>query len=126
MIPETKPNDWHDLAARLLRHLDEGTTDSADSTHTVAVDDYLDADRWAVEVDRIFRKSPVVVALTAHVREPGSYRSVELAGVPVLTVRQADGSVRTFINSCRHRGAQVVPHGCGTARRLTCPYHAWS
>lgn len=120
------PNDWGDVAVRLLDHLGAGTTDSADAPMAVAVGDYLDADRWYVEVDRIFRRSPVVVALTAHLPAPGAYRSVELAGVPVLTVRQADGGVKSFINACRHRGAQVVGHGCGSARRFTCPYHAWT
>ncbi|WP_116997202.1 aromatic ring-hydroxylating oxygenase subunit alpha [Desertimonas flava] len=126
MIPETRPNDWDEIVARLLVHLDAGTTDSADGVHAVDVSDYLDADRWAREMDRIFRHSPVVVALTAHLPEPGSYRSIDLAGIPVLSVRQADGSVRAFINACRHRGAQIVAHGTGKARRFTCPYHAWS
>lgn len=126
MIPETRPNDWDEIAARLLTHLDAGTTDSAPDVHAVAVADYLGAERWGREVDRIFRRSPVVVALTAHVPMPGSYRSIDLAGIPVLTVRQSDGTVRAFINACRHRGAQVVPHGTGSARRFTCPYHAWS
>jgi phenylpropionate dioxygenase-like ring-hydroxylating dioxygenase large terminal subunit len=126
MIPETRANDWDEIVARLLVHLDAGTTDSADGVHAVDVSDYLDADRWAREMDRIFRHSPVVVALTAHLPEPGSYRSIDLAGIPVLSVRQADGSVRAFINACRHRGAQIVPHGTGKARRFTCPYHAWS
>ncbi|CAN5698553.1 hypothetical protein BH18ACT2_BH18ACT2_09000 [soil metagenome] len=126
MIPETRANDWDGLAARLLEHLDGGTTDSAESIRRVSVADYLDEDRWAREVERIFHRSPVVVALSAHIPTPGAYRSVELAGIPVLTVRQADGGVKAFINACRHRGAQVVAHGCGTARRFTCPYHAWS
>jgi phenylpropionate dioxygenase-like ring-hydroxylating dioxygenase large terminal subunit len=126
MIPEDRTNDWDELAARLLAHLDAGTTDSAPDVRAVDVRDYLDEERWAREVDRIFRHSPVVVALTAHVPTPGAYRSVDLAGIPVLTVRQTDGSVRAFINACRHRGAQVVPHGTGSARRFTCPYHAWS
>jgi len=126
MIPETRPNDWDDLAARLLKHLDEGTTDSAQGVRAVAVTDYLDPGRWAREVDRIFRRSPVVVALTAHLPQAGSYRSIDLAGVPVVSVRQGDGSVKAFINACRHRGARIVPHGCGSARRFTCPYHAWS
>jgi hypothetical protein len=39
-------NDWHDVAGRLLTHLDEDTTDSLDDTFTVAVDDYLDPARW--------------------------------------------------------------------------------
>jgi phenylpropionate dioxygenase-like ring-hydroxylating dioxygenase large terminal subunit len=41
-------------------------------------------------------------------------------------VRQPDGSVKAFVNVCRHRGAQVVEPGCGSARRFTCPYHGWS
>ncbi|MFK8023789.1 MAG: aromatic ring-hydroxylating dioxygenase subunit alpha [Ilumatobacter sp.] len=119
-------DDWHEVAGRLLTHLDENTTDSLDDTMTVEVTDYLDEERWEREVETIFRASPVVVALSAHLPAAGAYRSLDIAGVPVLTVRQADGSAKAFINACRHRGAQIVEHGCGTARRFTCPYHAWS
>jgi phenylpropionate dioxygenase-like ring-hydroxylating dioxygenase large terminal subunit len=119
-------HDWKEVAGRLLTHLDEDTTDSLPDTHTVAVGDYLDPERWQREVDVLFRTKPIVAALTAHLPEPGSYRSVEIAGVPVLTVRQNDGGVKAFINACRHRGSLVVEHGCAKARRFTCPYHAWS
>jgi phenylpropionate dioxygenase-like ring-hydroxylating dioxygenase large terminal subunit len=122
----TWENDWHQVAGRLLTHLDEDTTDSLDDTFTVSVDDYLDAGRWEREVEVLFRKGPVVAALSAHLPEPGSYRSIDIAGVPVLTVRQADGGVKAFVNACRHRGSRVVGDGCGQARRFTCPYHAWS
>jgi phenylpropionate dioxygenase-like ring-hydroxylating dioxygenase large terminal subunit len=118
--------DWHDVAGRLLTHLDENTTDSVDSTMTVPVDHYLDAQRWEREVDRLFRRGPVIGAMSAHLPAPGSYRAVEIAGVPLLTVRQGDGGIRAFVNACRHRGALVVAEGCGEARRFTCPYHAWS
>ena len=118
--------DWHDVAGRLLTHLDENSTDSLDGTLEVSVDHYLDVGRWEREVDVLFRNGPVVSAMSAHVPEPGSYRSIDIAGVPVLTVRQTDGSVKAFINACRHRGALVVGEGCGQTRRFTCPYHAWS
>jgi choline monooxygenase len=29
------------------------------------------------------------------------------------------------VNYCRHRGARTAD-GCGSARRFTCPYHAWT
>ena len=32
--------------------------------------------------------------------------------------------MRAFLNVCRHRGAPLA-EGCGTARALSCPYHAW-
>jgi phenylpropionate dioxygenase-like ring-hydroxylating dioxygenase large terminal subunit len=119
-------HDWFEVAGRLLTHLDEDTTDSLDSTFSVSVDDYLDPQRWEREIDVLFRSKPIIAALSAHLPGPGAYRSIEIAGVPVLTVRQADGGVRAFVNACRHRGALVVPDGCGQARRFTCPYHAWS
>ena len=118
--------DWHQVAGRLLTHLDENTTDSLDGTMIVPVEHYLDPRRWEREVDLLFRRKPVISAMSAHLPDPGSYRAIDIAGVPVLTVRQADGSVRAFINACRHRGALVVGEGCGHARRFTCPYHAWS
>ncbi len=48
----------------------------------------------------------------------------EIAGVPVLLVRDAD-CVRGFVNICRHRAHVVV---LGPQRRSTmqCPYHAWT
>ena len=119
-------NDWHEVAGRLLTHLDEETTDSLPSTRTVSVTDYLDRERWQREVDVLFRRGPVVVAMSAHLPAPGAYRAIEIAGVPVLTVRQPNGGVKAFINACRHRGSRVVPEGSGQARRFTCPYHAWS
>lgn len=119
-------HDWVDLVGRLLTHLDEDTTDSLEGTYTVSVEDYLDTERWEREIETLFRRGPVVAALSAHLPKPGAYRSIEIAGVPVLTVRQADGSVRAFVNACRHRGSLVVANGCGEARRFTCPYHAWS
>jgi len=123
---QTRPNDWDEVAARLLAHTEAGTTDSAPGPRTVPVSDYADPVRWEREVDVLFRRSPVVVALSAHIPTAGTYRAIEIAGIPVVTVRQPDGGVKVFVNVCRHRGAQVVEMGCGTARRFTCPYHGWS
>jgi phenylpropionate dioxygenase-like ring-hydroxylating dioxygenase large terminal subunit len=34
--------------------------------------------------------------------------------------------VRAFHNVCRHRASRLVAGGAGCAKRLTCPYHAWT
>jgi phenylpropionate dioxygenase-like ring-hydroxylating dioxygenase large terminal subunit len=57
--------------------------------------------------------------------EPGSFRTDDYAGVPILVVRGRDNKLRAFLNVCRHRGAKVA-QGCGTARVFSCPYHAWT
>ena len=55
----------------------------------------------------------------------GGYRNAETVGGSVLLVRDADGELRAFANTCRHRGARLT-QGTGTCVRLVCPYHAWS
>lgn len=89
------------------------------------VSDYTDPDRWQREVE-LFRTTPLVMAFSSELAEPGSYWAMTRVGVPVLLTRLKDGSVRMFINACRHRGAKVVQDGQGTAPRLTCIYHAWT
>src|SRR5688500_15792875 len=113
------------LAKRMLALHEAGTTDQAPDVHRVASSSYIDPVRWQLEVERIWKRVPLPLALTCEIREPGSYKSMDAVGVPVLVTRGADGVARAFLNSCRHRGAIVAPEGCGTARRFTCPYHGW-
>lgn len=60
-----------------------------------------------------------------QLREPGQYVALEIAGMPVVAVRDRDGQLRAFYNVCRHRAHELVS-GSGTARNLVCPYHAWT
>ncbi len=115
-----------ELTRRTLAHALAGTVPQADSVVEIPVANYLDEQRWQREVDRIFRRVPLTLGFSAELAEPGSYQALDAVGVPVLLSRGADGKMRAFINQCSHRGAVVVDEGVGTARRFTCPYHAWS
>ena len=42
-----------------------------------------------------------------------------------LVMRGKDGKLRGFYNVCSHRAHELLK-GCGTAKVITCPYHAWS
>jgi phenylpropionate dioxygenase-like ring-hydroxylating dioxygenase large terminal subunit len=57
--------------------------------------------------------------------KPGAFSTDEFTGAPILIVRGSDGTLRAFLNVCRHRGAKVA-QGCGQARVFSCPYHAWT
>ena len=37
----------------------------------------------------------------------------------------AEGELRAFANSCRHRGARLL-NDQGECKRIVCPYHSWS
>jgi phenylpropionate dioxygenase-like ring-hydroxylating dioxygenase large terminal subunit len=86
---------------------------------------YADAAHLAAE-QAVLRNAPLVVAHESEVANPGDFATNSLSATPVLVVRQADGSVKAFVNLCRHRGSQVVMEPSGCERRFTCPYHAWS
>ena len=114
------------LTGRVFEHYKAGTTDQAPDTLTVPLTAYIDEARYEREVHAVFRQLPLALALTVQLPEPGSYRAMTVAGVPVLLARGDDGVARAFLNVCRHRGAQLCADGDGTARSFSCPYHAWN
>lgn len=85
---------------------------------------YADPAHHQRELDAVFAHRWVGVACADDVAAPGSYVATTAGRVPVLIVRGADGVLRAFVNMCRHRGAPLA-EGCGNARVLSCPYHAW-
>src|SRR3954447_25822857 len=56
----------------------------------------------------------------------GAYLTFELGAESLLFIGDGEGNARGFFNVCRHRGARLLTDAEGTARRLQCPYHAWS
>ena len=114
------------IARRGIAHYRNGTVDQAEAQMRVPTTIYTDPDRWKIEVDRVFKRLPLMLAFSVELPGPGSYRALEVAGVPVLLTRGNDDAVRAFVNMCSHRGAIVVEEGTGTARRFSCPYHAWT
>ena len=103
-----------------------GTIDQTASVLEVPARRYYDPERWRLEVDRVFRRLPLMLAMSCELPRPGDFKTLEAAGVPVLLVRDEGGAVRAYVNSCSHRGAVVVTEQSGNRRRFTCPYHAWT
>ncbi len=115
-----------DLTRRTLEHARAGTVPLAAGIGRVPAANYYDPQRWQLEMERVFKRTPLVLGFSCELSEPHSFKALEVAGVPVILSRGADGQMRSFVNMCSHRGSIVVPEGTGKARRFTCPYHAWS
>jgi phenylpropionate dioxygenase-like ring-hydroxylating dioxygenase large terminal subunit len=115
-----------EMAKRNLAHVKAGSVDQAPDVYRVPATNYYDPERFTLEMERIFKRLPLVLGFSAELREPGSYRAMQVADTPVLLTRAADGKIRAFLNVCSHRGAIVAPEGQGRARRFSCPYHGWS
>ena len=115
-----------EAARRTIAHAKAETAPRAKTIVHVPAWHYLDRDRWLNELRSLFHRFPLVFGFSCELAERYSYRATEIMGVPVLVTRAADDELRAFVNTCSHRGARVVAEGTGTARRFTCPYHAWS
>ncbi len=114
-----------DVAQRLLACVDAEHGDQVATVMKVPVSNYLDAGRWQREMEAIFHRVPLLVALSCDIPHPGDHVALEIAERPILVVRGDDNVARAFLNICRHRGAPLACLGFGNSRRFTCPYHAW-
>ncbi|MFM8482704.1 MAG: aromatic ring-hydroxylating oxygenase subunit alpha [Actinomycetota bacterium] len=113
-------------ARTTIAHHKAGTTHLTESVTSIPVSNYFDPERWRREVDLVFKRLPLLIATSAEIRDPNSYKAIEVVGMPILLVRDASGVVRAFVNMCSHRGAMLVDEGVGSARRFACPYHNWT
>lgn len=114
------------IAERLFAHLDGNTTDMADAPMPYDPAIYRDPEVAARELDVVFARFPLFAAHSSQIPEPHDFTTVRLSRSEILLVRQDDGSVRGFLNTCRHRGAQLTLEEAGNCRRFTCRYHGWS
>lgn len=87
---------------------------------------YDDPDFFEAEKAKVFAASWQVVCHESDVAEPGCWHALDYLKESVLVVRGEDRALRAFTNVCRHRGSRLVDGHKGCARRLTCPYHAWT
>jgi phenylpropionate dioxygenase-like ring-hydroxylating dioxygenase large terminal subunit len=115
-----------DVAEVLLEYVEQNATFQTGSIKTVPSAHYTDAERWAREMALIFRRVPLMLALSAELPEPGTYKAMDAMGVPVLIARDKDGVARAMLNVCAHRGAPVAADGHGRCSRFTCAYHGWT
>ncbi|HZU47455.1 MAG TPA: SRPBCC family protein [Mycobacterium sp.] len=113
-----------DLTRRALKLARDKTTDLAPAEHTVDARDYTSAERHERE-RALLMASPQLVGYVSELPEPGSYCTKTVMGRSILLTRTSGGMVKAFNNVCLHRQSQVAS-GCGTAKRFTCPYHAWT
>jgi phenylpropionate dioxygenase-like ring-hydroxylating dioxygenase large terminal subunit len=114
------------ITRREIKNLQNGRIDLMPNVLKVPAASYIDRERWELEVERIFKRVPLALAFSCELREPGAFRTMEIAGVPVLIVRAGNGEIRAFVNMCSHRGNYVAQEESGTARSFRCNYHAWN
>jgi phenylpropionate dioxygenase-like ring-hydroxylating dioxygenase large terminal subunit len=77
------------------------------------------------ELSDIFSKDWFCVGRADALPNAGDYVTQDLAGQPIMVIRDKDGTLRAQSNVCLHRMSTLL-HGRGNARSIVCPYHAWT
>ena len=106
------------------------------SAEAYTSDRYLERERQT-----IFSQNWICVGLASDVPHPGDVYPTEVAGMPIVLVRDGRSSqtesgnqgsdrpltpIRAFHNICRHRGLQLVDQPCNVSGHIQCPYHSWT
>ena len=111
----------------ILKHgLEHGGAVHGEAIVKSPLADFTCPDLLAEEQRVFFRETPLFMGLSGDLPTNGSYWADSQTGSAILMTRDDAGRFRAFANSCRHRGAQVVPDGRGTRARFACPFHAWT
>ncbi|MGA2429695.1 MAG: SRPBCC family protein [Candidatus Acidiferrum sp.] len=104
--------------------------------HTLASRFYTDPSILDVEKARIFRRTWQLVGTLDHacgevngvkrtIADPESFFTADVAGEPIVVVRDKEGTLRAFSNVCRHRAGPIAL-GSGCKNVLRCAYHGWT
>ena len=89
-------------------------------------DFYTKPEDFQIDLDLIWYRDWLFVGHDCEVTKPGQYLTVQVGEYPIIVIRDRDGGLRAFHNSCRHRGSRICPEEHGSTPRLVCPYHQWT
>ncbi len=96
-------------------------------TEGLPPDAYFDPRHYQRELQRIWYRNWVYVGRSSDLARARAFRTFELGDQKILLVRDDQGDLQGFHNTCRHRGAALCREPLGVMRTgsIICPYHAW-
>ena len=115
-----------DRIRRAIELLRNDTTDKFDDVVPFTAQEFVDPVLAQEERDYVFGRVPSIVAHSSEIAKPYDFLTVTMPRNNVLVVRQKDGTVKSFVNLCRHRGALLEDNEKGRCRFFSCAYHRWS
>ena len=89
---------------------------------------YFDPAHYQRELAAIWRRNWIYLCRADSLPPGPAYRSFHIGDQPIVLVRDKQGQLRAFYNTCRHRGSTLCAAESGRlpTGHITCPYHAWS
>lgn len=122
----TSPSSEGTICTEILEDLRITADLPMNEAKTLPPSVYKSAEFSELELEELFRKEWICVGRTDEIPGTGDFVTLDIAGQPVVAIRQADGEVRAFANTCLHRCSKLLDENRGKVKRINCPYHAWT
>src|SRR4051812_30369121 len=109
-------------------HTYDGIRKPATEATTLPPFCYTSEEFFRAEVRHMFMKVWNFLGRADRIPKVGDYFAIDFVGVPLIVLRDRDGTVKAFANSCRHRGTRLIDgemvDTVDNCRGIKCPYHS--
>jgi phenylpropionate dioxygenase-like ring-hydroxylating dioxygenase large terminal subunit len=120
MLVQPELIQWDELKTQLGRILPDPDRSLGIPPACYADEEILKQERRAV-----FHRGWVGLGRSDRWPQAGDYSAMDIAGIPIIVIRNKAGKLKAFANSCRHRGSQMLA-GSGSCAKIKCPFHWWT
>jgi phenylpropionate dioxygenase-like ring-hydroxylating dioxygenase large terminal subunit len=87
---------------------------------------YYDPAFYELEADQLWPRVWQMACRLEEIPEPGDFTTYEILDQSIIVLRAANGEVRAFQNTCRHRGVRLTEGSGRCEKEFTCSFHGWS
>jgi choline monooxygenase len=87
---------------------------------------YVSEAHFLDERDAVIARTWAGIAFTDSIPGRPFAQPIEFMGLPLLVVRDRQGTLRVFHNVCSHRGMKLVAEPAEVRGLITCRYHCWA
>jgi len=86
---------------------------------------YISEETFEEEKRHVLFANWSAIGFGKDIPEHGDANPVDFLGMPLVAVRDKEGEINVFQNTCRHRGMTLVQEKGKLRGTFRCPYHSW-
>ncbi len=87
---------------------------------------YDDPQLFEYERDNVLGRAWAGLLFASEIPNVGAAKPIDFMGLPLVVMRNREGTLKVFHNICSHRGMILVREETEVKRLVRCPYHSWS
>src|ERR1700733_14118125 len=90
------------IAKDVLKLVEQGQPEFGEESWEADIGRFIDKERFDLEKQKLFLERPQLIALSADLPNPGDFYATDIAGKPILIVRNKDGQAQAFLTHSHH------------------------